>query len=69
MFEALLGKVDVLVENFRPGTMEKLGFGWETLHPRFPKLIYAAASGFGHTGPYAHYPAYDMVVQGVGGII
>jgi CoA:oxalate CoA-transferase len=69
VFEALLGKVDVLVENFRPGTMEKLGFGWETLHPRFPKLIYAAASGFGHTGPYAQYPAYDMVVQGLGGIM
>ena len=69
VFEALLGKVDIVVENFRPGTMEKLGFGWETLHPRFPKLIYASASGFGHTGPYAHYPAYDMVVQGVGGIM
>jgi CoA:oxalate CoA-transferase len=39
------------------------------LHPRFPKLIYASASGFGHTGPYAHYPAYDMVVQGLGGIM
>src|SRR5579859_712598 len=69
VLEALLGKVDVVVENFRPGTMEKLGFGWETLHPRFPKLIYASASGFGHTGPYAQYPAYDMVVQGVGGIM
>ena len=69
VFEALLAKVDIVVENFRPGTMEKLGFGWETLHPRFPKLIYASASGFGHTGPYAHYPAYDMVVQGVGGIM
>jgi CoA:oxalate CoA-transferase len=69
VFEALLSKVDVLVENFRPGTMEKLGYGWETLHPRFPRLIYAAASGFGHTGPYARRPAYDMVVQGLGGIM
>jgi CoA:oxalate CoA-transferase len=69
VFEKLLGIADVLVENFRPGTMEKLGYGWETLHPRYPKLIYAAASGFGHTGPYSHYPAYDMVVQGLGGIM
>jgi CoA:oxalate CoA-transferase len=69
VFEKLLGIADVLVENFRPGTMEKLGYGWETLHPRYPRLIYAAASGFGHTGPYAHYPAYDMVVQGLGGIM
>jgi CoA:oxalate CoA-transferase len=69
IFEALLARADVLVENFRPGTMEKLGYGWETLHPRYPRLIYAAASGFGHTGPYSHYPAYDMVVQGLGGIM
>jgi len=59
----------VVVENFRPGTMEKLGYGWETLHPRYPKLIYAAASGFGHTGPSSKEPAYDMVVQGLGGIM
>jgi len=69
IFEALLSKVDVVVENFRPGTMEKLGFGWERLKTLYPKLIYAAASGFGHTGPYAQYPAYDMVVQGLGGIM
>jgi len=69
IFETLLEKADVLVENFRPGTMEKLGYGWEQLHQRYPRLIYAAASGFGHTGPYSHYPAYDMVVQGLGGIM
>jgi CoA:oxalate CoA-transferase len=69
IFEALLAKADVLVENFRPGTMEKLGYGWESLHPRYPRLIYAAASGFGHTGPYSRHPAYDMVVQGLGGIM
>ena len=69
IFEALLAKADVVVENFRPGTMEKLGYGWESLHPRYPRLIYAAASGFGHTGPYANHPAYDMVVQGLGGIM
>ena len=69
IFEKLLAKADVVVENFRPGTMEKLGFGWETLHEKFPKLIYASASGFGHTGPNSKDPAYDMVVQGMGGIM
>jgi CoA:oxalate CoA-transferase len=69
IFEALLGKADVVVENFRPGTMEKLGYGWESLHRRYPRLIYASASGFGHTGPYSHHPAYDMVVQGLGGMM
>ena len=69
VFEALLGKADVVVENFRPGTMEKLGYGWETLHQRYPRLIYASASGFGHTGPNSRDPAYDMVVQGLGGIM
>ncbi len=69
IFEKLLGVADVLVENYRGGTMEKLGYGWETLHPRFPRLIYAAASGFGHTGPYKARAAYDMVVQGMGGIM
>ena len=69
VFERLLDKADALVENFRPGTMEKLCYGWDTLHPRYPRLVYAAASGFGHSGPYSHYPAYDMVVQGLGGIM
>src|ERR1051325_993348 len=68
-FEKLLAKADVVVENFRPGTMEKLGFGWETLHQKFPKLISASASGFGHTGPTPKDPAYDMVMQGMGGIM
>jgi CoA:oxalate CoA-transferase len=69
VFEKLLAASDVLVENFRPGTMEKLGFGWDDLHSEFPRLIYAAASGFGHTGPYSKRPAYDMVVQAMGGIM
>ena len=69
IFARLLERADLLVENFRPGTMEKLGYDWETLHARYPRLIYAAASGFGHSGPYSHYPAYDMVVQGLGGIM
>ncbi len=46
--------------------MEKLGYGWDKLESKYPRLIYAAASGFGHTGPDAQRPAYDMVVQGLG---
>jgi CoA:oxalate CoA-transferase len=69
IFDRLLAKADVLVENYRPGTMEKLGYGWDALHARYPRLIYAAASGFGHSGPYSRRAAYDMVVQGMGGIM
>ena len=69
IFEKLLAKADVVVENFRPGTMEKLGYGWEQLHAKYPRLIYASASGFGHSGPNSKDPAYDMVVQGMGGIM
>src|SRR5882724_8920128 len=69
IFAKLLERADVLVENFRPGTMEKLGYGWDSLHAAYPRLIYAAASGFGHSGPNSRDPAYDMVVQGLGGIM
>src|ERR1700722_11100995 len=69
IFDKLLAKADVVVENFRPGTMEKLGYGWEQLHAKYPQLIYASASGFGHTGPNSKDPAYDMVVQGMGGVM
>ncbi len=68
-FEALVARADILVENYRPGTMEKLGYGWETLKAINPQLIYAAVSGFGHSGPYSKRAAYDMVVQGMGGIM
>jgi CoA:oxalate CoA-transferase len=69
IFEKLLDTADIIVENYRPGTMEKLGYGWEDLHAKYPKLIYAACSGFGHTGPHSKRPAYDMVVQAMGGIM
>ena len=68
-FNELVKSADVLVENFRPGTMKKLGYGWEDLKNINPMLIYAAVSGFGQTGPYADRPAYDMVVQAMGGIM
>ena len=69
IFDALLARADVLVENFRPGTMERLGFSWESLHERHPRLIYAAVSGFGRTGPYSHRAAYDIIVQAMGGVM
>ena len=61
--------VDVITENYRPGTMEKLGLGYDVLKEINPKLIYAAASGFGHSGPYSKRPAYDAIVQAMGGIM
>ncbi len=60
---------DVIVENFRPGTMEKLGLGWDVLKKANPRLIYAAVSGFGHTGPDSTRPAYDILVQAMGGVM
>ena len=69
LFERLLAAADVLVENFRPGAMARLGYGWDSLRESHPRLIYAACSGFGQTGPLARRPAYDMVVQGMGGIM
>ena len=69
VFEDLVRKSDVLVENFRPGTMDKLGYGWDALKKLNPALVYSAISGFGQTGPYRNLPAYDMVVQAMGGIM
>ena len=69
IFEKILDKADILVENFKPGTLEKWGYGWNNLKDKYPKLIYASASGFGQTGPMKELPAYDMVVQGMGGLM
>ena len=69
IFEKILSKADILVENFKPGTLEKWGFGWKDISKKYPKLIYASASGFGQTGPLKELPAYDMVVQGMGGLM
>lgn len=68
-FEKLLSMADIVTENYRPGTMEKLGYGWDSLHEKFPHLIYGVSSGFGHSGPDMHRAAYDMVVQGMGGVM
>ena len=69
IFDKILAKADVLVENFRPGTLDKWGYSWDILKKKYPKLIYASASGFGQTGPLKSLPAYDMVVQGMGGLM
>jgi CoA:oxalate CoA-transferase len=69
VFEKLLAAADVLVENYRPGVLARLGYGWEALHGRWPRLIVAAASGFGQTGPLRERPAFDMVAQAMGGIM
>ncbi|MFD5124762.1 CaiB/BaiF CoA transferase family protein [Streptomyces sp. NPDC058385] len=60
---------DVLVENFRPGVMDRLGVGWETLRHENPGLVYCAISGFGQTGPMRERPAYDQIVQGLSGMM
>ena len=69
VLERLLAKADVLVENFRPGTMERLGLGYEHLARRFPRLVYCSISGFGQTGPRRKEPGYDAVVQAEGGLM
>ncbi len=69
LFLDMVKKADVVVENYRPGTMEKLGLGYDKLKEVNPKIIYAAASGFGHSGPYSKRPAYDAIVQAMGGVM
>lgn len=67
IFLELVKTADVLVENFRPGVMDRLGLGWEVLKGVNPRLIYCAISGFGQTGPDAFKPAYDQIIQGLSG--
>ncbi len=67
LFLELVERADVVMENFTPGTMERLGLGYEALAVRNPRIIYAATSGFGHSGPLRQRPALDVVVQGMGG--
>lgn len=69
ILRALVGTADVLVENFRPGVMDRLDLSPEALRAAHPRLIYCAISGFGQTGPWADRPAYDQIVQGVSGVM
>lgn len=65
----LIESADVLVENFRPGTLERLGFGYAPVHDRNPRLIYCSISGFGHTGPYSQRGGFDLVAQAMSGLL
>jgi crotonobetainyl-CoA:carnitine CoA-transferase CaiB-like acyl-CoA transferase len=65
----LVDRADVLVENFRPGVLDKLGFGFDAVSARNPRLIYASISGYGQTGPYRNRPGYDVVAQGESGVV
>jgi formyl-CoA transferase len=65
----LVASADVLLENYRPGVAARLGADWETLSELNPRLIYASVSGFGQTGPYAQRPGYDLIAQGLAGVM
>ena len=69
LLERLIAKSDVVVENFRPGTLTKLGLDYDTLAPRHPRLVYCSISGFGQTGPRTKEAGYDAVMQGEGGLM
>lgn len=68
-FTGLVREADVLLENFRAGVMDRLGFGWPSLRTLRPSLVYCAISGFGQTGPMASAPAYDQIIQGLSGMM
>ncbi|PIE54625.1 MAG: carnitine dehydratase [Dethiosulfovibrio peptidovorans] len=69
LFLKMVQKADLVVENYRPGTMEKLGLGYDHLKEVNPRIIYAAISGFGHTGPYKMRPGYDIIAQAMSGLM
>lgn len=68
-FREMLCEADVLLENFRPGVLTRLGYPWETLQEINPRLIYCAISGFGQSGPMSDRPAYDQIIQGLAGMM
>jgi formyl-CoA transferase/CoA:oxalate CoA-transferase len=65
----LAARADVLVENFRPGTLDRVGLSWEAVRERHPRLVYASISGFGQTGPWARHGGLDMMAQGMSGLM
>lgn len=69
LFKELIRDADVVVENFKPGTMNKLGLGYDVLREVNPRIIYAASSGFGQSGPYSSRAAYDLIIQGMSGFM
>ena len=69
LLERLMARADVFVENFRPGTLDRAGFGWDAVRHKFPKLVYASISGYGQTGPRREEAGYDAVMQAEGGLM
>jgi crotonobetainyl-CoA:carnitine CoA-transferase CaiB-like acyl-CoA transferase len=69
VLEKMLASADVVIENYRPGTMERFGLGYETLHKLNPALIYCQVTGFGRTGPYSNRAGFDLIAQGLSGIM
>ncbi|HAH17036.1 MAG TPA: CoA transferase [Chloroflexi bacterium] len=69
ILERLLSQADVLLENYRPGVLDKLGFGWDAVHQRHPRLVYCSVTGFGQTGPYAGRGGFDLIIQAMSGLI
>jgi crotonobetainyl-CoA:carnitine CoA-transferase CaiB-like acyl-CoA transferase len=69
LLKKLVRSADVLCENYRPGVMDRLGVGYKVLAAENPRLVYCAISGFGQTGPDAHKPAYDQIIQGLSGVM
>ena len=69
VFLNLLATADILMESFRPGAMDRLGFGFDAMHARFPRLIYGSISGFGATGPLANHGGLDVMAQGMSGLM
>jgi crotonobetainyl-CoA:carnitine CoA-transferase CaiB-like acyl-CoA transferase len=65
----LIERADVVASNFRPGVIERLGFGWEEVHARAPRIVYALINGYGATGPGAEKPSFDVIVQGESGVM
>jgi crotonobetainyl-CoA:carnitine CoA-transferase CaiB-like acyl-CoA transferase len=69
LLDRLIERSDILIENFRPGTLDRLGLGYEALHALYPRLIYCSISGYGHTGPRRSEPGYDVIVQAESGVM
>lgn len=68
VFQRMVEKADVVLENFRPGVLERMGFGWDVMHKLNPRLIYCSITGLGNEGPYSNRRVYDAVVQAISGI-
>ena len=69
LLDRLIERSDILIENFRPGTLDRLALGYEALHAVYPRLIYCSISGYGHTGPRRSEPGYDVIIQAESGVM